>query len=131
MPDASDREEQAIHARSVSCLDAMNRGDIDAVVEHYTEDAVLIFPSEPIIQGRANIRSYWESVSSTDRAAQLQTLLITCVGDLACEVGQYEVTTSGEQSAGNRLNGKNVVVWRKQEDGTWRLAVDVCVEDPD
>lgn len=129
MPGASDREEQAIHARSVSCLDAMNRGDIDAVVEHYAEDAVLIFPGVPVLQGRASIRSYWDSVARSERDARLQTLQITCLGDVACEVGEYEVRTPGEQSA--VVQGRNVVVWRKQQDGRWRLAVDICVADPD
>lgn len=118
-------EVEAIHARSRSCLAAMNRGDIDAVMEHYVDDAVLMFSGVPLIRGTNQVRAHWEAVDQPDRDAKLETLEVNVVGDMAYEVALYEVTSPGQPS----VSGKNVVVWRKESDGEWRLAVDICAAD--
>jgi len=129
-PPAATPSEQAdrdtIHARSRSCLASMNAGDIDAVMEHYTDDAVLLFGGVPVLRGPVDVRSHWESVYDPARTADLDTLEINVHGDLAYEIGLYRV----ESPDGTVTTGKNVVVWRRCDDGVWRLAVDICGNDP-
>lgn len=116
---------ELIHERSKSCLAAMNRGDIDAVMDHYTDDAILLFSNVEPVRGAEAIRSYWESAADPNRNAMLDTESIIVAGDVAYEVGFYEVQQQGESTGG----GKNVVVWRKCDDGKWRLQVDICAAD--
>lgn len=113
-----------IHARSRSCLDAMNRGDIDAVMEHYAENAILLFSNVEPVRGAGAIRSHWESIEDPGRTARLDTESITVAGDVAYEVAFYEVDTERTQA-----RGKNVVVWLRESDGQWRLQVDICAAD--
>ena len=120
-------DREAIHRRSKSCLAAMNRGDIDAVMEHYVDDAVLLF--SPVLRGPDEIRQHWEQVDRPDRDARLDTLDIQVVGDIAYEVALYEVSSPGDGDEPQVSGGKNVVVWRREEDGEWRLAVDICAAD--
>lgn len=123
MPTDSQKDIDEIHARSRSCLDAMNRGDIDAVMEHYADDAILLFSNVEPVRGAGAIRSHWESIDP-GRTARLDTESITVAGDVAYEVAFYEVDTERTQA-----RGKNVVVWRKESDGLWRLQVDICAAD--
>lgn len=41
---------------------ADNRGDLAAVIERYTEDAILLGPSSPPVTGRAEIREHYGSL---------------------------------------------------------------------
>ena len=125
MPKDQTTDAEQIHERSKSCLAAMNRGDIDAVMDHYTDDAILLFSNVAPVRGSEAIRSHWESVADPNRSASLDTESITVVGDVAYEVGFYGVEEQGEGTGG----GKNVVVWRKGDDGKWRLQVDICAAD--
>lgn len=120
---------EAIHARSRSCLDAMNRGDIDAVMDHYTDDAMLMFSGVPLVKGADAIRRHWESVDQADREAKLETLEITVEGDTAYEVALFEVVSVDDEGLEHQTSGKNVVVWRRGDDGRWRLNVDICATD--
>lgn len=122
---AESPEAQKIHERSKSCLDAMNRGDIDAVMDHYTDDAILLFSNVDPVRGANAIRAHWEATEDPSRTAYLDTESITVVGDVAYEVAFYKVEKPGESNVG----GKNVVVWRKGDDGEWRLQVDICAAD--
>ena len=122
-------DRDAIHRRRKSCLAAMNRGDIDAVMEHYVEDAVLLFSGFPVLRGPEEISAHWEQVDRPDRDARLDTLDIRVVGDLAYEVALYEVKAVGDDGEPQVSAGKNVVVWRREDDGEWRLAVDICAAD--
>lgn len=126
MPTDRQTDIDAIHARSRSCLDAMNREDIDAVMEHYADDAILLFSNVEPVRGAEAIRSHWESIEDPGRTARLDTESITVAGDVAYEVAFYEVDT---ESDGTQARGKNVVVWRKESDGQWRLQVDICAAD--
>lgn len=119
-------EVERIHSRSRSCLAAMNRGDIDDVMDHYTDDAILLFSDVEPVRGAEAIRRHWESVDDPNRDAKLHTESIEVVGDVAYEVAFYEVESKESSDASH---GKNVVVWRKGADGEWRLKVDICAAD--
>lgn len=46
---------------------ADNRGDLEAVVRCYAEDAVLMPPQGPVVRGRAAIRARYSQIFSTSR----------------------------------------------------------------
>jgi ketosteroid isomerase-like protein len=45
--------------------------------------------------------------------------------DLAFEVGAFTLDAPGEGGAMTTVAGKYIVVWKKGEDGTWRLHRDI------
>ena len=50
-------------------------------------------------------------------------------GDLAYETGTYDFAISDNKNKVNDEKGKYVVVWKKQDDGSWKAAVDI--DNPD
>ncbi|MGB8838184.1 MAG: DUF4440 domain-containing protein, partial [Candidatus Acidiferrales bacterium] len=45
-------------------------------------------------------------------------------GDLAYETGTYVFSTIDKKGKTQEQKGKYVVVWKKQTDGAWKVAVD-------
>ena len=96
-------------------------GSAKTLVEgFYAEDAVVLAPGAPRMQGRSAITAFWEGMLAagvTDLT--LRTADISASGDLAYGVGEYAASIGGE-----RREGKYVVVYRRQKDGRYKAVVD-------
>jgi uncharacterized protein (TIGR02246 family) len=110
-------------------MNAFRQADAVALAALYTEDARLLPPGSLMVSGRQAIQPFWQSVMDMGiKEAKLETVEAESQGDLAYEIGQFTLT--GAQSGGEpiRLSGKYVVVW-KNENGTWKLHVDIWNAD--
>ena len=120
-----------IEAALVTFVQAFNRGDGAAVATHYAEDAAAFLLDAPRVDGRANIQGFWQgAIKAGLRDLTLKALEVHGTGDMAYEVG--EVSYSAPDSSGQRktATGKYIVVWKKQQDGTWRLYRDIWNGNP-
>ena len=55
---------------------------------------------------------------------------VSASGDLAYTIGRWEVLTtddSGSENSGG--TGNYVTIWRRQADGSWKVAVDIGNND--
>jgi ketosteroid isomerase-like protein len=59
----------------------------------------------------------------------LSTVEVTELGDTAYEVGSYTMKLQPAGAAVVNDNGKYVVIWNRQGDGSWKLAVDIWNSD--
>ena len=94
----------------------------------FTEKGVMLPSGEPITEGREAIRaSMARSLSYPGFSLTWQPLRaeVSQGGDLGYTVGRFEaaVVKNGERSVLQR--GKYVTVWRRQQDGTWKVELDV------
>jgi ketosteroid isomerase-like protein len=46
-------------------------------------------------------------------------------GDMAWDVGTYQLTTKDKPAKTSTEAGKYLEVWQKQVDGSWKVAVDI------
>lgn len=103
-----------------------NAKDAATIAEmFYEEDAQLLPPNAPMTRGRAAIRQFWAEffqVAGTD--VVLETGEIAASGDLACSVGRYQGTLAGE-----RAQGKYMLVYRRQADGGYKAIADAFNAD--
>jgi len=111
--------------------EAVLAGDFDAVVAMYTEDAQWLAPDAPALEGRAAIRA----VVGPAQGRTLQDFTITSAeidgyGDLAFDRGTWSQTFITEGATEPvTVTGKYVVISRKQDDGSWLVAVDIWNAD--
>ena len=102
------------------------RGDVDAMMEIYTSDAV-IFPSNSVaISGDSLLRKYWtlpEGRIITHH--QMTPTEIQIEGAMASDHGVYQVSGSNGGSEWGPSHGKYLVVWRLESDGEWRMSLDM------
>lgn len=110
---------------------ALGRGDTEIVTAFYTDDAVVLAPNAPIARGRQAIKALFDGLIGQLGIPQLnlQTQQVDEVGDTAYEVGAY--TLRAQPPGGEPItdNGKYVVVWKRDSDGSWKLAVDMWNTD--
>ena len=110
-------------------MDAFSRSDAAGIAALYTEDAKLLPPGSPMLSGKGAIEAFWKGAMDMGlKEAKLDIVDVESQGNLACEISRFTLT--GEQSGGESilLKGKYVVVW-KNEDGTWKLRVDIWNTD--
>jgi len=111
--------------------EAFNRGDLDAAVEFYTDDATFLHPNVEIVSGKQAIREFFEAGRVFLGLKRLDFEIIESAhdGDLAYERGiiRIHMEPSGGQPTVDK--GKYVVVMKRGGDGLWRVAVDIWNSD--
>jgi ketosteroid isomerase-like protein len=112
----------AVEAANGKFSSAFAAGKAADVAAHYSADAQAFPPNGDIVAGRAAIQNLWQGVMDSGvKGVKLTTLELTPRGDIAYEVGKYELAGQG----GNVLDrGKYVVVW-KRESGRWKIHRDI------
>ena len=111
---------QAIEAAVTRYVAASNRGDADALMELYAEDAVLLPPDHEPIEGRKAIGEYWRQ--GTDQGLEISTLRVDTDGRLGYLVGRYRLPATENEPADS---GKYVMCLKRQNDGSWKLTADI------
>ena len=111
-----------IRAASAAWDEAFNAGDLDALMDRYHDNAVSMPPGFPSSAGRASIRGDFEGFfagNAARHATDIQDILVR--DDVAIERARYtmEITPEGGDTVTER--GKHIVVYRRGEDGTWRV----------
>ncbi len=115
----------AVEANTKKFIEAFNKGDAAAVSKLYTVDARLLPPNSEMVQGRANIQTFWQgAITAGLKMVSLETAHVDAQGNIAVEVGRYVTTIPNAGGATTTDNGKYVVVWKRQG-RNWLLAVDI------
>ena len=100
-----------------------NAGDAAAIAAVYTEDAVVMPPGSPAVEGRAAIQAYWQAGldAAGGATSTLETKEVHAHGDMAVEIGEYMNTNAD----GEHLDhGKYLAVWMKTDAG-WKIVRDI------
>lgn len=106
-------------------------GDGAAVAALYTPDAVVLPPGMARIDGRAGIAEMWQGfIDAGVRDLDLETVELEVHGQTASELGTFTLTAPDGEGGRVEAGGKYVVLWRRGEDGVWRLDWDIWNENP-
>ena len=104
---------------------AFNRGDVDAFLEIYEPEAVLLVPpTGHEARGEAAIRAAIEPVFATRPAFESRVVTRLEGDDLALTQARWRsvATVDGES---REESGRGTVVSRRQPGGDWRIALDI------
>jgi uncharacterized protein (TIGR02246 family) len=118
---ANDELYDIIDAGNQATAAAIMAGDAGLVAAGYTDDGYVLAPDTATIQGRADIRAFWQGmIESGVKNVQIGTGEVASSGDLAYAVGTLEVT-----SADNTTGYARYVLVFKRVSGEWRLHLDI------
>lgn len=100
-----------------------------AYTEHYyAPDAIVLPPNAEAVRGRKEIISFFESFPPiTDM--QFDIVEVGGAGDIAYVYGKYSMTMTPEGEEPVQGIGKYIEVWKRQPDGSWKVALDIFNSD--
>ena len=112
-------------------LAAINANDAAAVLALLTDDAVYLPPNAPAGAGKAAIRPWLEGYFAAYRTHwEKATRELVAAGDWALEYAAERVTdTPVAGGAAVEDVCKGLIVYRRQPDGTWKVAKDIWNSD--
>ena len=112
----------AIRALEVDFERHATARDAGKLVEaFYSDNATLLPPNAPQVNGRAAIHEFWQAFLAADPTGiSLETGDVAASGDLAYGTGKY-----GFSVGGVRQEGKYLVVYLRQADGSYKAVADM------
>lgn len=125
-------DEAAIRAASAAWSQAATAKDLDKAVSFYADDALVLPEKAPAIRGNENIRKDWAPVLALPGPGlswRTSALQVARSGELAYETGAYNFVITDKKGKSTDYKGKYLLIWKKQSDGTWKVAVDT--DNPD
>jgi uncharacterized protein (TIGR02246 family) len=133
-PDTREADEAAIRAAVRDWTAAAEAKDADRFASFYMDDGVLMLEGMPDIHGQSDLREGMTGMMQDPNFSlsfDTDDVEVARSGDMAYETGTYTMTvTDPSTSAPVTERGSYVVVWRKQDDGSWKVAVDAPLSDP-
>lgn len=118
-------EFQAATTRLIAALEA---ADPTAWVYMYTEDAVLLEPGSPPVEGRAALLAMAEAMQPLSSVV-ISPIRTEGEGNLAYLYGRASWVNGRPPEVGSSSSVYVVMVWRREADGQWRVAQEVFVPD--
>jgi uncharacterized protein (TIGR02246 family) len=132
-PDTHDADVQALKDTEAAWAKVMAAKDLEKDVSYYADDASLLMPNAPIVNGKDAIRAALKPLMddpnfsltfATTRADVAKS------GDLGYTVGAYTMTMSDPKTKKSITDkGKYVTAYKKQADGTWKAVADMDSSD--
>jgi ketosteroid isomerase-like protein len=104
-----------------------NEGDALRTAANYTDDAEILAPQHPAVQGKAAIIAFFKANIDKYLGFGNDSTWSLVRGDVAIEQGVYSVRNVriGE----NVEAGKYIRIWKRTNNGTWKLYRDMYSSD--
>lgn len=107
--------------------------DLQAGINFWADDAVMLPPDLPILDGKDAIREYIEGAAAIPGfkiSWDPQSAHISESGDMAYMIERNVIEVDGPDGDKIVTHGKVVTVWRKGDDGEWKNVVDMWNSAP-
>jgi len=126
------RDQAAIEAACADWSKASQAKDLDKTISFYADDAIVLSPKMPLVQGKDNIRKGWAQMFAIPGPGLTFTtgeVEVARSGDFAWEHGAYDFATTDKKGKTTTERGKYITVWKKQADGSWKVVADMDSSD--
>lgn len=113
--------------------EAVTTGDLEAIVNYWADDAVMISPYEPTLTGKEAIRQMvaesfnipgfsisWEPLSAS----------VSKSGDMGYLIEENRMTWLDEDGNEVVMQNNVLTVWKKDSEGNWKNVVDMMSPKP-
>ncbi|MFI5154872.1 MAG: YybH family protein [Chitinophagales bacterium] len=112
---------------------AAGTDSLEKILSYWADDAVVLSPGMATVKGKAAIREFVESslkMPGFKISWKPISVEVSKSGDLAYMLEENQISVN--DSLGHPMTdiNKGVTVWRKEEDGTWKNAVDIWNSNP-
>jgi ketosteroid isomerase-like protein len=121
--------EAELRTAEKALANALMSSDPTEWVYHYTEDAVFVSPGSPPVNGRAELLKMAKTMQP------LSSVVITPIkteasGTVAAVLVHGSWVSGAKSETPKTTSARNIIVWRKEADGKWRVALELLHSDP-
>jgi uncharacterized protein (TIGR02246 family) len=127
IPDNRAADESTIRAMDADWVKAVSAKDAQQSASYYADDGSLFAPGAPLATGKDAIQKTWAGLMATPGFALTFSptkIEVSRAGDLAYEIGSYELTTNDKKGKPQTVRAKYLVIWGKQPNGSWKVLAD-------
>jgi len=121
----------AIDKGNAEWIEAWEKGNPEMVAAIFTDDAVMLSQGGKVFKGRQQIlerqKAAMQSVTRPVKVSVI-TVKIWMDGDTAYETGKYKYEYA-EKGKPITEEGRYVTTWKRQDDGSWKLSMDMAVPE--
>jgi ketosteroid isomerase-like protein len=107
--------------------------DIERIVSYWSDDAHVLQPGLPPIEGKTAIRAF-VTASLKIPGFKIHWVsekpVLSPDGKMGYVLSTVETTAPGANGSLESTHGRSVTVWRRDGDGTWRCVVDISNDAP-
>jgi uncharacterized protein (TIGR02246 family) len=125
-------DEAAIRAASAAWSAATEAKDVEKSMSFYTPDAVGFDDGGPMETNQTQFRDGMQKlVDAKDTTIAWKTTKVEVAksGDMAYEYGAYHLDTKQKNGTVETQHGKYLLIWKKQADDNWKVAIDTDNSD--
>ncbi len=132
--DATAESAKLLQQRDAEWADVATAGkDVEKIISYWTDDAVVMEPGQPAVEGKQAIRAFVTASVNTPGfrihwVSQKPTF--SPDGKMAYMRGTDDMTVTGPKGAPMTLHLQGYSIWRTDADGQWRCVVDIATEAP-
>ena len=132
-PPSPEADLDALEAFSAEWRAAYQSGDFDAMADLYEPDAWLMTRDQPARKGRDAILEYF----ATSRQSGATATIVfdreerTIDGDYAFQIARWWLESPRAVGEPVRDSGRSLVIFKRGDDGRWRLWRDIDNNTPD
>jgi len=130
--DTREADVQAVKAVEASWSKDAATKDPDKFASYWAEDASVLLPGEPLINGREAAKNSMKPLMADPNFAltfSSSKAEASKGGDLVYTVGTYTMTVTGPDKKPATDKGKYVTVYKKQADASWKAVADIINSD--
>ena len=131
-PDTRAADEAAIRDADAAWSRAATAKDLEGSVSFCADDASISPPNQTIVTGQQAIRQFFVQMFETPGfSVSWQPVNVGAAGsgDLGYSQGTYEMTMNDPRNNPVTDRGKYITIWKKQPDGSWKVAADIFNSD--
>jgi ketosteroid isomerase-like protein len=122
---------KAILEQNTKRINAMRAGDIDTLLELYTDDATLLPPNDTMKRGKDAINMFYLLTPREGKIldASIISNEIKGTGNTLYEIGEFDLTIAPfESDATQTSRCKYITIW-KHSDGLWKIYAECWNKD--
>ena len=112
-------------------IEPYKTGDTEGWLEVFADDAVGMHNTLPALEGKQALRRFAETVHGTFNIEQLDVTVDSVIteGDWALTRGNYVASfvlkDEDIENQSEPRQGKYILLWERQDDGTWKVILDM------
>ena len=116
---------KALEEEIAAWTKAYNQGDAAGCTAVYAEDAMMLPPNQPMVRGKQAIKEFNQRMLDQVGGTISNRIVEASVeGDLAYQVGTYAITDTKTPDQGKFVN-----IFRRQQEGSWKILVAIYNSD--